>query len=176
MTKSYVAFFPELDENHWIHGFRAQHDPKANLVAPHMTLVFPQNLLPPTELENHAEQVVATLPKFKVHLRSALVIPEDTKSTQANHIFLVPDEGFTDIVHLHDLLYSTKLKTTLRSDLPFVPHLTIGSDLPLEDAEELVEGLLGKGIDLEFSVGRLHVVEILDPLKNRVLRKPLSLK
>jgi hypothetical protein len=42
-----------------------------------------------------------------------------------SYVFLVPDEGSGALSLLHDRLYSGLL-ASLRIDLPYVPHITIG--------------------------------------------------
>ena len=43
------------------------------------------------------------------------------------YAFLVPDEGYSDLSRLHDDLHGDPLAASLRRDVPFVPHITIGS-------------------------------------------------
>ena len=60
------------------------------------------------------------------------VIVKDSFS-EFTDLFLVPDEGYSDIVKLHDKLYSGILKNNLRFDIPYIPHIGIGgSTNPVE--------------------------------------------
>jgi len=43
------------------------------------------------------------------------------------HTFLVPDEGYSNLVKLHDKLYSDKFLHHLRLDLDFIPHIGISN-------------------------------------------------
>jgi hypothetical protein len=55
------------------------------------------------------------------------------------HLFLIPDEGFSKFVKLHDAFYRGLLEPKLRLDLPFVPHIGIAS-LPKPEAERVEAG------------------------------------
>jgi hypothetical protein len=50
---------------------------------------------------------------------------KDSFSTKT-HLLLVPDEGFSALVKLHDALYTDMLAAELRLDVPYIPHITIG--------------------------------------------------
>ena len=175
MPKKYVAFFPELEESSWISKFRHEHDMKSALVAPHMTLVFPTDV-DANELRKKIEIAGAKVTKFAVQFRSCLLMPEKSANGFQGHIFLVPDEGFSQVVRLHTELYSGNLRPWLRLDIPFVPHITIGSGLELEKAKALVDELNSQRFDVEFLVDRLTIVEINDPLQKRVLHSYADLK
>lgn len=176
MKKSYVAFFPRLEEESWISKFRIQNDEKSHLVAPHMTLVFPTDIVSANELVEEVKKVTSGFKKFKVRIKSAIMMPEKGADGISSHIFLVPDEGFGEFVRLHDCLYSGKLNPALRLDIPFIPHLTIGSNLSLSEAKNKVDKLNSEHLDIEFLIDRLSVVEISDPKKDRILVDHCDLK
>lgn len=176
MTKSYLASFPKLDQNlDWILQFRSQHDPKAQLIPTHLTLVYPTEILSPAEIWAEASKLVASVPKFRFVSRSVLVVSEDKNTNAAASIFLVPDEGFQEVVQLHDLLYSARLKPALRTDIPFIPHVTIGSNLELQTARNLAHSLESKKFKVELIIDQLQAVTIEDPSKPRTLSKPIKL-
>jgi 2'-5' RNA ligase len=176
MTKSYVAYFPNLDKENWISEFRAQHDQKSHLVAPHMTLVFPTDLVSKEELRSEVQRIAAITGKFKVRFRCAIMMPEKSGADVLSSVFLVPDEGFGEVVRLHDGLYGGRLKDGLRLDIPFIPHITMGSGVTLTAAKAQVDSLNSRKLDLEFLVDRLTVVEIVDEAKTRVLDSVVELK
>lgn len=176
MKKSYVAYFPQLTKESWIQEFRSQNDEKSQFVAPHMTLVFPTDIVSTNVLSDEIKRVTSGISKFKVHIKSALMMPEQKNNEIFSSIFLVPDNGFGDFVRLHDNLYSGKLKSALRLDIPFIPHLTIGSNLSLADAKRKVDKLNSENIDLELWVDRLTIVEIVDPRMDRILISHFELK
>ncbi|MBK9323728.1 MAG: 2'-5' RNA ligase family protein [Bdellovibrionaceae bacterium] len=173
MKKSYVVFFPNLTGNEWVSDFRREHDEKSHLVPPHITLVFPTDALSSSEMQKEVESLVGNYQKFKVRFRSAIMMPEKLGNLVVSYIFLVPDEGFGDVIRLNSLLYSNKLSKEHRLDIPFVPHMTIGSNLDLLTAKRLVDELNSRKIELEFLVDMLSVVEIDDPSKDRIIGDPI---
>ena len=42
-------------------------------------------------------------------------------------VYLVPDEGYSDISRLHDAWYRQTMAQFLQLDIPYVPHITLGS-------------------------------------------------
>jgi len=64
------------------------------------------------------------------------------------HAFLVPDEGYSKFVKLHDILYSDKLKNNLRLDIDFVPHIGIGNSKD----KFLVKKMVDEWNQKEFSI------------------------
>ena len=57
-------------------------------------------------------------------IQSGLMIIKDVFSS-LTHLFLVPNEGCSAFVILHDPLYTGSLTDSLRLDIPFISHLTI---------------------------------------------------
>ena len=176
MKKYYAAYFPDIEDDHWISVFRSQHDEKSRFVAPHVTLFFPVELDSAEALRREFEQLVLNFKKFNVRFRSAMMMPEKIQDGFSSSIFLVPDEGFGEILRLHDLLYARKFAHLLRLDIPFVPHITIGSNLSLATAKKLVDELNARKIDLEFILDRVTIVEIDEPMKDRILTAHVELK
>jgi len=163
MKKYYIAFFPEIDERHWVSKFRDQYDPKSQFIAPHLTLFFPSEFESFDELSAEVERVTSNTKKFKVIFRAAMMMPELGSCS----IFLVPSEGFSEVLRLHSLLYAEKYAHLLRLDIPFVPHMTIGSNLSLSEGKKLVDKLNSKQFELKFILDRLSIVEISDSNKCR---------
>ena len=61
------------------------------------------------------------------HLHSSHAAQTVVADATQSHVFLIPDEGAVEITALHSRLYSGVLKPHLRTDIPFVPHMTIGA-------------------------------------------------
>jgi hypothetical protein len=96
------------------------------VVAPHFTFVFPTFTLTESALIDHVTAVIAAMPAFDFVIRCA-VLGDDAFSDNT-HVFLVPDEGYSQIVRLHDRLYTDILAPSLRLDIPFIPHIGIAND------------------------------------------------
>jgi 2'-5' RNA ligase len=101
----------------------------------------------------------------------------DVHFGQSHHVFLVPAEGSVQITALHERLYAGVLKRRLRSDIPFVPHLTVGASPDSGTAERLAEELRAEARPVRGSVSRIDMVNVGTPrvetIASYVLR-PLS--
>jgi 2'-5' RNA ligase superfamily protein len=121
-----VIGYPTMDTQHvaWIHGIR-RHYPELSwsVVAPHFTLVFPLTGVEPVVLSRHIANEAAAWPAVRFVLRSSILIKDDSSAN--THILLVPDEGSSEIVKLHDRLYTGLLFPYLRLDIRFSPHITM---------------------------------------------------
>jgi 2'-5' RNA ligase len=158
MPRLYAAAFPKLDAS-WISDFRDEHDPLASLIEPHVTLVFPSDQLSEKIFSQAIQAAVSRSPSFQAIFRSAILMPEDDRA----YIFLVPDEGFSRIVKLHDQLYAGQLAPSLRLDIPFVPHITIGSRLGLKSAKTLVDRLNAEPFEIHTTIDHVQIAAIDDP-------------
>ena len=122
-----VVSYPTLDETdrRWIEAIRARHDPRADRIAAHFTLVFPTDAAPPDVAEEMAAVSRSAAPIAFVIRRA--VAARDAASG-IGHVFLVPDEGAEAIADLHRRLYAGVLRPHLRADLPFEPHVTVAAE------------------------------------------------
>lgn len=121
-----VVAYPELTpaDRHWIEGLRKRHDPHYQLIKPHWTLVFPTAGIAEAALERHVDAVAARFAPFTFELRCALAVRD--VFSPLTHLFLVPQAGVSQVVALHDTLYTGMLTDHLRRDVPYIPHITIG--------------------------------------------------
>ena len=74
-------------------------------------------------------------------------------------LFLVPDEGFSELALLHDALYTGVLASKLTLEIPYVPHIGIAT---LEDptrCKELADALNGQGLNIAGTIDEISVVE-----------------
>jgi 2'-5' RNA ligase len=146
----------------WIEAIRANYDPQAALVAPHLTLLFPiaADAVSVDEVVTHLHNVVTErvcpMPAFVVTFRSALVMPETGRA--GGHLFLIPDEGMSQLVKLHDWLYRGPLASHLRLDIPFMPHITIGAGHDLAALHQVAQTLNDSAFALETTIDRLTVI------------------
>lgn len=155
-----VVNYPTLSEEdfEWIQSVRREHDPLYyGVVDPHVSLVFPMdNIKVPTLLDHVQRQARSTAP-FEVVFRCAILGDPDFENHA--HAFLVPDEGFSDIVRLHDRLYTGPVADFLRLDIPFIPHVGIANTPEPEDCKALVDELNRERFEIWGRVDALDVVE-----------------
>jgi 2'-5' RNA ligase len=137
-----VIAYPTLSQQdrQWMQQVREQHDTElASVVAPHFTLVFPLVVLEAKQLIEHVKAQVEHWQHIPFVLRCALPI-KDALSEEIS-VFLVPEEGFSAIVKLHDALYRGVLASELRLDIPFLPHITVGKTSDPWQAKALADQL-----------------------------------
>jgi 2'-5' RNA ligase len=139
-----------------IGGIRAVHDPhNALMVEPHFTLVFGTTGVGQEDYLNHVEQIAASSPAVRFHCRYAALGTGEKADT--SHVYLVPDEGNSDIYLLHDRLYSGPLTSHLRLDLQYVPHITIGTCPDAARAKALCDEINEEGLSIAGAIRTLTV-------------------
>ena len=114
-----AVHYPKI-ENKGFHAFRKKYDPYFNLMPVHISLVFP---LPESvglkEMESHIRKILEKWQPFETHFYNL-------QKTVDHWLMLVPDNGYNEVVLLHDELYTGILEPYLRKDLPFTPHIGLG--------------------------------------------------
>jgi 2'-5' RNA ligase len=73
---------------------------------------------------------------------------DDRRCAGYSYVFLVPDEGFSQSIQLHSEIYSKELGSSLRLDIPFVPHVTVASSKNVAACKELVDVLNDKKFEI----------------------------
>lgn len=149
--------YPKISRSdfNWIQSIRKKNDRQFNLVKPHITLVFGTEKLNSKEFTDHIQNKVHAFKSFQITLDSAKIVEDDSKNHC--HAFLVPSIGFNEINELHDLLYEDELESELRHDIPFMPHLTIGSG-SREEMTALVDRINESKISIKGSVNQVSII------------------
>jgi 2'-5' RNA ligase len=152
-----VIAYPNLSEPDydWLQSIRKKHDQQFDLVKPHVTLVFGTEKLSQNEFIEHVQNSLTAFSSFPIILDSTKVVGNDSKDLF--HAFLVPSNGFNEVKQLHDVLYQGALESELRSDIPFIPHLTIGSGSKRE-MTALVEQI-GQNFSINGNLDRVSIIE-----------------
>jgi hypothetical protein len=77
----------------------------------------------------------------------------------------VPDEGYSEIVKLHDKLYDGPLAPELRLDIPFIPHIGIGNAIDPFACKKLADELNRKAFEID---GRIETLDVTWYEENKV--------
>ncbi len=155
-----VIAYPKLSQSDfdWIQSVRESHDPKYfDVVAPHVTLVFGTQKLSVSELTDHVHEVVADTQAINLRFDAAQVVEDD--SGTFFHAFLVPSQGHRQIIQLHDALYAGPLQSELRHDIPFIPHIGIGTSAAESDMTSLADHITSQRITIKATIDGLDIVE-----------------
>jgi 2'-5' RNA ligase superfamily len=159
MKSLLVVNYPTIskDDFAWIQDIRKAHD-ELNFTAiePHFTLVFPLTDIARSILISHVQQSIQDIQAFEFTLRCAIL--SNDAFSDYTHVFLVPDEGYSKIVKLHDRLYTAVLTDELRLDIPFIPHIGIANSLNARSCKELVDRLNSQQFEIR---GRIHKLDII---------------
>lgn len=140
----------------WIQRIRGQYDSQAQWVAPHFTLVFPVFDVEGQLFAEEIRQQARGQESIRFEIRCATVV-RDTLS-DLTHTFLVPDQGFGDLVKLHDQLYSNLLAPHLRLDIPFIPHITVASSVDATVCKRVADAINGEDRVVRGEVETLDIV------------------
>ncbi|HEV2189041.1 MAG TPA: 2'-5' RNA ligase family protein [Stellaceae bacterium] len=134
-----------VSDRRWLEEIRRRHDPQHAMVAAHFTLVFPFGGLRPDEVLEHASAVASTTSPINFRLAAAKAVQDAL--TPRNLVFLVPDEGASEIRALHGRLYSDVLAAKLRADIPYEPHVTVGAFSAHAEAERAASDIGAISVD-----------------------------
>lgn len=158
--------YPELKTKDfdWIQSIRARYDLLYyEIIKPHFTLVYPLSKTGQADFANHVRSVAQGTAKIPFVARCATVIYSSLNDLW--HIFLVPDEGFSQIVKLHDSLYTDILANELKLQLPFIPHITLGNSENPQVSKSAVDKLNSQDFAID---GLISSVDIISYRSNRV--------
>lgn len=155
-----VVAYPELEavDQSWVQTFRREFDPQYARIDPHFTLIFPTDGVDAETLETHVRTRVAGISPFRFVLRCALPV-KDSFSPQT-HLFLVPDEGLSQLARLHSQLYTGSLQAHLRLDIPYLPHITIGAFLSAAECKAAADRLHAQPFAVEGRIERVTLLQV----------------
>jgi len=161
--------YPNLDARR-VNKFRKRYDPQVDLIEPHITLMFPvPESIGENNLINHLKSVLRGRQPFPIHLQGL-------QRSWDDYLFLVVQEGKTDIIGLHNEIYTGVLADCRKAELPYVPHLTLG--VFAKNANEYSEALeAAKRLDLDYRcvLDKVHLLKINDDRTEIVWSKEFSL-
>lgn len=155
-----VVGYPKLSNKDfaWIQAYRKINDPRYfSVVEPHFTIVFPMFDMPKAKFIDETKRRIQNLKAFKFELNVATVNQDD--SGEYYHEFLVPDTGYSDIVKIHDKLYSGTFSKNLRLDIDFIPHIGIGNSDDATTSKRRVDSLNDSGVHVTGQIDSLDVIE-----------------
>jgi 2'-5' RNA ligase len=150
--------YPELapDDFDRIQILRKRHDPHYDLIDPHISLVFAVDDVSQNAFITHVRSKVRTFPKIPFAMRCASTAPGILDDDW--FLMMIPDEGFSGLLKLHDRLYTGLLRRYLRLDIPFIPHITVGVFKDPKKCRNAADRINKSGFAVS---GRITTVEVL---------------
>lgn len=158
-----VLAYPELTSESFdsIQRYREDNDKLFfKVVKPHFTLVFPVFDISEDKFIEEVKNKSLNFERFDFTIRCATINKD--AFTDYFHAFLVPDEGYSRIVRLHDKLYSDILKHNLRLDIEYVPHIGIGNSQDRYQCKKMIDEWNDKDFELSGTISRLTIVRYED--------------
>jgi len=144
---------PEFENIHIIDGIRKKYDPLAELVKPHITLVFPfKSELTTQQIHEHLQRTLCNTQPFEIELKGTNI-----ESGRFGHfIFLNVTEGVDEISKLNERLYDGLLQE-YRGEKVYVPHMTIGRLSNVAEQMEAYEELKNMNATFQTTVKKISV-------------------
>jgi 2'-5' RNA ligase len=128
MNTRTIMIFPEFKNIDVINNIRKKYDPLADLVLPHITLVFPfDSELTNEELNLYLKECLRDIHQFKVELEGF----SKQQDRYGNYLFLNVAQGMDVIKNIQSILYKDKLKQ-FDAGYDYVPHMTVGKVSSME--------------------------------------------
>src|SRR5690349_8269756 len=137
-----VLAFPVINDKDfdWIQSYRKINDELYyDLIAPHFTIVFSTSALDAKNFIEEVEVLSRGTKPIEFEIIKAMVNKD--AFTDYCHEFLVPEKGYSEIIQLHDKLYGKNLQPSLRKDIEYIPHITIGNSKSYSKCTQAVDKL-----------------------------------
>jgi 2'-5' RNA ligase len=171
-----VIAYPEITQSDFRHiqKFRQQHDLFFRVVNPHFTLVFP---VPNWKVEPFIEEITkqsGNFHSFEFCLRCATLNKDAFNDYY--HVFLVPDEGYSHLIRLHDKLYSGSLSPHRVLQIDFIPHIGIGNSRDPQKCLKMIAHWNCKPFSISGRISFLDIVKYEKYFVESVIRIPLKMK
>ena len=139
-----IMIFPEFENMEIIDEIREKYDPLAQLVRPHITLVFPfENQMSNNDIANILAERLKNIHPFELVLNGV----SKQEDRFGNYLFLDVKEGNTEICTIHNILYENEFRTH-NLGLGYKPHMTVGKLQTVEELNDAYENV--KEINKEF--------------------------
>jgi 2'-5' RNA ligase len=156
-AKAFTLAYPSVSETHseFMEDIRRQHDGQYELVKAHFTLLFGHSDIEERMYLDHVREV-AELARTTAFVCRYAMLGADNAADRA-YVYLVPDEGYSGISLLHDALYRQVMAPLLRLDIPYVPHITLGSSTDRKAMKALCDRLNETNLSIHGSLNALTV-------------------
>jgi hypothetical protein len=153
-----VLAFPSLDATdfNWIQQHRKTNDELYfEIVGPHFTLVFPIPGSIEEEFINEIEIQSQGVEKIEFEINSAIVSKDAFQ--EYYHEFLVPGKGYSKLIDLHDKLYAGSLLPHLRTDIDYIPHISIGNSKNPTKCKQAIDKLNAQSLSIPGRIEKLTI-------------------
>jgi hypothetical protein len=177
-----MVYFPDL-QHEGLNNFRKKYDPTSNLIREHLPVMMP---VPASmdfkSLIHHIRTILEPWEPFRVHFRGL--------SKSWDHWLLLEiEEGRDRVEKLHHEIYSGMLKSLLRADIPYHPHLGLGHftsdeydpldprEVRLDEEKYLIALKEAENLDLDFwcLIDSFDLVQLNDSYSRLIIKENFKL-
>ena len=153
MSLRTILIFPEFDNMDIIDEIREKYDPLAELVRPHITIVFPFEMdITNHELSMIIENRFRNIESFEIEMQGF----SKCEDRFGNYLFLNIVNGAEIITQLHDLFYSNEF-SAFDLKIPFVPHMTVGKLKTVDELNDAYNSIKGNMIMFKSEITKISV-------------------
>lgn len=115
-----ILIFPKFENINKIQELRNKYDPLANLIAPHITIVFPFS----DNISN--EELIKKITNLLKYFKPFTIVFKGISLSQDNYIFLNCIQGNQEIIELHNEIYKQIITSHSKKSSKYIPHITLG--------------------------------------------------
>lgn len=157
--KLLVFAYPELSEKDYnlIENHRRKHDTLQPILGPHFTLVFPVKNISEKVFTDEIEEQIKGIEPFSFTIRCATINKD--AFVENFYTFLVPDEGHSQIMKMHDKLYSGKLSEHRLLDVDYIPHITIGNSTNIMTCKKMADDWNANNFEITGKISHIDVAK-----------------
>lgn len=154
-----VIAYPKLthEDYYFIQDFRKKNDPLLySVIEPHISFVFPVDKFSELDFTDEIIRQSIDIESFDFIVRCAVVNKDSF--LDYSHTLLVPDEGFSNIIKLHDKLYDGALIKERRLDIDYIPHIGIGTSKDIYECKQMADKLNKMRLNIKGRIDELTIV------------------
>ena len=115
-----ILIFPKFENINKLQELRNKYDPLANLIAPHITIVFPFS----DNISN--EELIKKITNLLKDFKPFTIVFKGISLSQDNYIFLNCIQGNQEIIELHNEIYKQIITSHSKKSSKYIPHITLG--------------------------------------------------
>ena len=153
--------YPELlpVDNTKIESVRQQHDNLYNVIRPHFTLIFPLSGVSEHVFINEVLSAIENVKEINFIARYATINKDALLPVY--HTFLVPDEGNSGIIKLHDLFYSSSVFNKFhRLDIDYIPHIVLATSEDVNIVKRVADQWNSLSIEIKGKISMITAVKV----------------
>jgi hypothetical protein len=166
-----VIAYPRIKNNDYqiIQDFRKQNDDLLyTVVEPHFTIIFPVFDFEKDYFISEASAKSKNIKPIDFEIKCATVNKDPF--SDYFHLLLVPDKGFSNIVKLHDNMYSGAFFNDLRLDIDFIPHIAIANSKDKLTVKKWADMWNSKDFLITGTIKALTVIDYTDNIVTNLIQ------